>query len=319
MKPILFMEPVLKENIWGGTRLIDEYGYSSLSGRIGECWGICAHPEGDCIVKDGIYKGKNLSCLWKEEPSLFGNLKGDRFPLMIKMIDAKEDLSIQVHPDDDYAARQEKGALGKTEGWYIMDCKEGATLIAGHNAKSRAELKEMIEQGRWEELICEIPIKKGDFIQIDPGTVHAIKGGTMVLEVEQNSDVTYRVYDYDRKVDGKLRPLRIDKAVEVITVPTLPIEHVKRSSLNVVENEMCELISCRYYVAWRLKLTDAVSLEQKYPFLILSVMRGEGTLNGQTIRKGDYLILPAGFGQVKLKGNADIIVSTVNKGEECYD
>lgn len=312
MKPILFLEPVLKENIWGGTRLIDEYGYSSVSGRIGECWGVCAHPEGDCIVKNGVYKGKTLSRLWKEEPFLFGNLKGDRFPLMIKMIDAKEDLSIQVHPDDAYASRQEEGALGKTEGWYIMDCGENATLIAGHNAKTREELAEMVKQGRWDELICEIPIKRGDFIQIEPGTIHAIKGGTMVLEVEQNSDVTYRVYDYDRLVDGKLRPLHIDKAVEVITVPTPSIEHVKRSHFELAENQLCELISCRYYVAWRLKLTESLSFAQEYPFLIVSVMSGKGTLNGELIQKGDYLILPDGFGQVELQGNADIIVSTVN-------
>ena len=198
-KQILFMEPVFTHNIWGGTKLREEYGYSIEGDDIGECWGIAAHPNGTCTIADGAYKGKKLSDLWEEHRELFGNTQGKVFPLLIKIIDAKADLSIQVHPDDTYAAEHEKGSLGKMECWYILDCEPDSKLVIGHNAKTHEELEDMVHNGRWSELIREVPVKKGDFIQIDPGTVHAIKGGITILETQQNSDITYRVYDYDRE------------------------------------------------------------------------------------------------------------------------
>ena len=173
--PILFLNPVFTHNIWGGTRLRTDFGYEVEGDDIGECWGVAAHQNGDDTIREGIYAGKKLSQLWKEEPGLFGNVDIDRFPLLIKIIDAKDDLSIQVHPNDEYAKVNENGSFGKTECWYIIDCPENASLVIGHNAKTKEELSDMIHQGRWKEFIREIPVKKGDFIQIDPGTVHAIK------------------------------------------------------------------------------------------------------------------------------------------------
>ena len=133
-KQILFMEPVFTHNIWGGTKLREEYGYSIEGDDIGECWGIAAHPNGTCTIADGAYKGKKLSDLWEEHRELFGNTQGKVFPLLIKIIDAKADLSIQVHPDDTYAAEHEKGSLGKMECWYILDCEPDSKLVIGHNA-----------------------------------------------------------------------------------------------------------------------------------------------------------------------------------------
>ena len=146
-------------------------------------------------------------------------MDSDRFPLLIKIIDAKDDLSIQVHPDDDYAKVHENGSLGKTECWYILDCKKKCDDRYRTQFKDKEELSRMIHEGKWSEFIREIPIKKGDFLQIDPGTVHAIKGGTLILETQQNSDITYRVYDYGRLSNGKPRELHIDKSIDVITVP----------------------------------------------------------------------------------------------------
>ena len=171
-KELLFLVPVCMHNIWGGVKLREEFGYPVEGDGIGECWGVSAHPEGDGTVRDGAYKGRKLSELWAEHPELFGNLQYDRYPLLTKIIDAQDDLSIQVHPDDAYARKNENGSLGKTECWYIMGCKEDATIVIGHNAKDREELKQMVAEGRWQELIREIPIHKGDFIQIDPGTRH---------------------------------------------------------------------------------------------------------------------------------------------------
>ena len=311
MKSILFLEPVFKQMIWGGRQLADQFGYEIPGDRTGECWAVSAHPNGDCVVREGAYQGKTLSQLWKEEPGLFGNSDLDRFPLLVKIIDAKDDLSIQVHPDDAYAGENENGSLGKTECWYILDCPEGASLVVGHNAGSRQELREMIEQERWGELIREIPVKKGDFIQINPGTVHAIKGGLMILETQQNSDITYRVYDYGRLTDGKPRQLHVKQSIDVITVPAPSAADSVKSALALPENTLNELISCDYYTVWKLDVAGVMSFEQTHPFLIMSVIEGEGCVDGCRICKGDHFILPQSYGTAELRGEMTLIASSV--------
>ena len=219
MREIIFLNPVLKETVWGGKRL-SEYGYELPSDRVGEAWAISAHPNGDCTISGGAFGGMHLSELWKNHRELFGRDAGERFPLLTKIIDAERDLSIQVHPDDAYAKLHENGSLGKTECWYILDAVPGAKIVIGHNAKNRDEVRSMIEGKRWSEFIREVPVRKGDFFFIDPGTVHAIKGGTLLLETQQSSDVTYRVYDYDRPgSDGKPRALHIAESIDVIKAP----------------------------------------------------------------------------------------------------
>lgn len=309
-RPALFLKPVFKQMIWGGDRLGKDFPYEIPGDHTGECWAVSAHPNGDCVVAEGRYEGKTLSELWSEAPWLFGNSKSDRFPLLIKIIDAKDDLSIQVHPDDAYAGVHENGSFGKTECWYILDCPEDAALVVGHNAASKEELTEMIEQGRWSELIREVPVKKGDFIQIDPGTVHAIKGGLMILETQQNSDITYRVYDYDRLTDGKPRQLHVKQSIDVITVPAASAKDAVKSAADLPKNVMNELISCDYYTVWKMDVTEPVSFTQEYPFLIMSVIEGAGLMNGQMIKKGDHFILPAGYGKVDLQGDMVLIAST---------
>lgn len=310
-RPILFLEPVFKEMIWGGRRLAEKFGYEIPGDTTGECWGISAHQNGDDTIREGIYAGKKLSELWETHRELFGDLEGDRFPLLIKIIDAKDDLSIQVHPDDVYAAANESGSLGKTECWYIIDCPESAELVVGHNARTREELSEMIHQGRWDRLIRKIPIRKGDFIQIDPGTVHAITAGCMILETQQNSDITYRVYDYDRLTDGKPRELHVDKSIDVITVPAKSLKESVSHFSDLPENEWHELIKCPYYRVFKLNLNGSFELKQVYPFLNVSVLEGCGTLNGQVIKKGDHFILPSGYKTAELEGRMEIIASTV--------
>ena len=314
-KEILFMNPVFKQMIWGGDQLKTKWNYDVPGENTGECWGISAHPNGDCTIKEGTFAGKTLSQLWKEQPELFGNVEksevSDRFPLLIKIIDAKSDLSIQVHPDDVYANTHENGSLGKTECWYILDAPQGATLVIGHNAKDKKELTDMVRNGRWGEFLREVPVKKGDFIQIEPGTVHAIKGGIEILETQQNSDITYRVYDYDRLTNGKPRELHIDKSLEVITVPAKSVEdsiiHIKTD----VKNQMNLLMACKYYRVWKLDVEDSMQFTQDYPFLNMSVVEGDGLINGQYIKKGDHFILPYGYGEVTLQGNMELVASSI--------
>ena len=309
--PILFLDPVFKQMVWGGSRLGSEWHYDIPGGNTGECWAVSAHPNGDCTVREGIYKGKTLSQLWKEHRELFGDTKSKEFPLLVKVIDAKKDLSIQVHPDDAYAAAHENGSFGKTECWYVLDCEPDTTMVIGHNAVSREEMADMIRNGRWSDFIREVPVKKGDFIQIDPGTIHSIRGGMMILETQQNSDITYRVYDFDRLVDGKPRQLHIDQSIDVITVPSKPAQDNIHSTDGLPENRMELLISCDTYKVWKMDVTKRVSFEQEYPFLIMSVIEGDGLINGQMITKGDHFILPCGYGEVDLQGNMKLIASTV--------
>lgn len=313
MREILYLNPVFKEMVWGGDRLQKEFGYDIPSERTGECWAVSAHPNGDCVVKEGTFQGMTLSKLWSEKPELFGNPGVDRFPLLVKIIDAKDDLSVQVHPDDTYAGEMENGSFGKTECWYVLDCPEGATIKIGHNAATKEELSQMIEQKQWSELLREIPVKKGDFIQIDPGTVHAIKGGCLILETQQNSDITYRLYDYDRQVDGKPRELHLQKSIDVIQTPAQPPEKSVMDTNNLPKNTMNQLISCQYYTVWKLDLTESFTLEQEHPFLIIGIAKGEGTIDGKPVQKGDNIVLPFGYGKAALCGEMQLIISAPAK------
>lgn len=306
---IIFLEPVFKQMIWGGSRLRSVFGYDIPGNNTGECWAISAHPNGDCLVKNGSYKGKTLSRLWEENRELFGNAEGDVFPLLTKIIDAKADLSIQVHPDDAYAREHENGSLGKMECWYVLDCDADTTIVIGHHAESKEELKTMVDEQRWGELIREIPVKKGDFFQINPGCVHAIKGGTMILETQQNSDITYRLYDYDRLSNGKKRELHIDKSIDVITVPYQPLQPNGKGSTSNSWFE--ELICCPRYTVWRGSVNETKILKQDKSFMLVSVIEGNGYIGDVPVKMGDHFILPYGFGEQKVTGNFTIICSAI--------
>ena len=310
MREILFMEPVFKTMIWGGNKLRTEFGYDIPGEQTGECWAISAHKNGDCKIKGGTYSGKNLSWLWQQHRELFGELKGESFPLLIKIIDAKADLSIQVHPDDVYARNKENGSLGKTECWYILECEPDSTIVIGHNAKDKTELRQMIEDKRWQELIRVRPIRKGDFFQIEPGTVHAIKAGTVLLETQQSSDITYRLYDYDRLDNGKPRQLHIEQSIDVIKCPHRDVLS-GGSTMTGKEYDMTELIQCAFYTVSKIKLHGEQDFKQEYPFLNVSIIDGSGEIDGCGLKKGDHFILPFGYGMYHLKGNMELIESHV--------
>lgn len=312
-KEILFINPLFVEMLWGGNRLATEYHYNIPSDKTGECWAVSAHDKGDCTIANGMFKGQHLSELWNNHRELFGNIEGERFPLLIKIIDAKEDLSIQVHPDDAYAKVHENNSFGKTECWYVLDCVEDAKIIVGHNAKNKEELLKMIEQKEWNQLIRTVPIRKGDFFQIEPGTVHAILGGTLILETQQNSDITYRLYDFDRLSNGVPRELHIQKSIDVIQSP-----FVERSTERTITKEHNyikeELVNCKYYYVNKLDIDDVQScFHHDSPFLIMSVIEGEGKIDSIPIKKGDHFILPNEYQDYMLEGELSVIISSVNK------
>lgn len=308
LKPI-FLVPVLHEKLWGGNRLQEQFGYQIPSDHTGECWAISAHPNGDCRIRNPEYANMTLSGLWRKHPELFGHAGGgSTFPLLVKIIDAREDLSIQVHPDDTYAQLHENGSLGKTECWYVLDCCEGATIIVGHNAESPEQLKNMVANGLWDKLLREIPIQKGDFFQIDPGCPHAIKSGTLLLETQQSSDVTYRFYDYDRFENGKPRTLHIDQSLAVTRVPFTPNAQ-ERAVFQEGGAHVTQLVACPYYTVYHVEMDGIWEKTWEQPFVNVSVINGRGMLDGQEVVRGDHFLIPNGYGLMTLEGKLELICS----------
>lgn len=309
---IILLKPAFSHNIWGGNSLAKEYGYEIEGDDIGECWGISAYPEYESILQNTDCKGKTLTEVWKEYPECFGNIGVEKFPLLVKIIDAKDKLSIQVHPDDAYANINENGSLGKTECWYILDCPEkDAKLVIGHNARTKEELSQMIDDKLWGELIREVPVKKGDFIQIDPGTVHAIKGGFRILETQQSSDLTYRLYDYDRLSNGKPRELHLAKSIDVIQVPAKEMKDSISETSNTLVNVLQTLIANQYYTVYKLIMKEQCRFERKGPFMLCTVIEGNGKLNGVELVKGQHFIVPNGVEKLDLSGDMELIFSTI--------
>lgn len=315
MEP-LFMEPVFQEKIWGGNSLNTVFGFDLPSEKIGEDWAISAHPHGVSTVQNGPFKGKKLDHLWQEHKELFGNQQGDVFPLLVKILDAADDLTVQVHPDDSYALKHE-GEFGKTECWYIIDAKPGAQIIYGHNAKTREELAQMIKEERWDELFNKVTVKKGDFFYVPSGTIHGIGEGIMILETQQSSDTTYRVYDYDRTDDqGNPRKLHIEQSVDVTTVPA------RKSSLNISESKqgkssVITYLQTEFFNVYEWQVHGILKLKKQAPYTLVTVTDGYGRLvvDGKTyeLTMGTSFILPNDIESWELQGEATLIASEPGK------
>lgn len=313
MKQPIFLTPTFQERIWGGTKLASEFNYNIPSDLTGECWAVSGHPNGQSIVTDGPYKGYKLGELYKEKKELFGNHPSDVFPLLTKILDANQDLSVQVHPNDEYANKNENGELGKTECWYVIDCEEDAEIIFGHTAETREEFITRVEKGEWEELLTRISVKPGDFFYVPSGTIHALCAGVLILETQQSSDTTYRVYDYDRRdADGNTRELHIDKSIAVSTIPHENVNvtpKVKKDG----ETNITTYVEAEYFTVYKWDIASSYTDTQSHPFLIASVIDGEGQLETTegtfSLQKGDHLILPNGLGEFTIQGNVSLIVS----------
>lgn len=308
----LFLEPVFKERIWGGKNL-ESFNYDIPSEHTGECWGISAHENGSNVIKNGQHKGETLQNVWEKDKKLFGDSQLNKFPLLTKILDAEDELSVQVHPDDDYAKKHENGELGKTECWYIIDCDENAEIIYGHHAKDKDHLRELIETEQWNNLFNRIKVNKGDFFYVPSGTVHAIGKGIRILETQQNSDTTYRIYDFDRTdVDGNKRELHIEKSIDVINfekqfnaiTPEIEKEgnSIKRT---FVRNE--------FFTVQQLEVNDTFHYTKSAPFVLMSVIEGKGQVtidnSRYSIKKGDHFIITNEDKVIDISGNVNIILS----------
>ena len=311
MGHILRMNPVFKEMIWGGTKLKDIYGYEIPSDHTGECWAISAHKNGDCTIADGEYKGKTLSWLFENHRELFGNIEGDQFPLLVKIIDAKNDLSVQVHPDDVYA-KEHENSLGKTECWYVLETEENTKMVMGHHAKTKEELVQAIENDDYDHLLNKFDIQKGDFFYIPSGTIHAICKGSLIYEAQQSSDITYRVYDYHRKdKDGNERELHVQQSIDVTTVPYQPYDIENQVEETIENGKRKELVSSNYLTLNKYDMTGYNKVKNDKPFQLVSIIEGKGTVEGKEVKKGDHFVVCSDQKEVDFDGCMTVMICTL--------
>ena len=289
----------------------DVFGYDIPSDHVGEYWAISAHPNGVSTIKNGRYAGQTIDVLYAEHRELFGNRQEPVFPLLTKILDANDWLSVQVHPDDAYGLEHE-GELGKTECWYIIAAEPGAEIIYGHNAKSKEELRQQIESKDWENLLTKVPVKAGDFFYVPSGTMHAIGAGIMVLETQQSSDTTYRVYDFDRKDDqGNLRELHLEKSIDVLTIGEPANSRPVTTKVDDLKSTL--LVASDFFAVYKWEISGNADFEKTADYSLLSVLDGQGSLkvDGQDydIAKGSHFILPSDVEAWQIKGNLELIVS----------
>jgi len=316
MSELIFLEPVFQEKIWGGDKLATVFNYELTSDKVGECWAISAHPNGACTIANGEFKGLKLNELWDKHREVFGNVAGDVFPLLTKILTASDELSVQVHPDDAYGLANE-GELGKTECWYILAADEDAEIIYGHHAKDRTELAQMLEKGQWDKLLRKVKVKAGDFFFVPSGTIHAIGKGIMILETQQSSDTTYRLYDYDRKDDaGNPRELHLQQSIDVTTVPHIDAEN-KIDIQKIGESSIETLVKTPFFDVYKWNIQDCVEFEKTAPYTLVSVLTGNGTTKVADkvyeIKMGEHFIIPSDIEKWELAGNMTLISSNQGK------
>lgn len=313
---ILKLNPVFKDYLWGGTRLREEYGFESNLDKLAEGWMLSCHKDGENTIINGELADKTLSEVIKSNPEYLGE-NGKRFeyfPILIKIIDAKDNLSVQVHPDNDYAMRVEK-EYGKTECWYILDCDEDAELIYGFNREiTSEEFKSKIADNTFLDVVNKVKVNKGDLFFIDAGTLHAIGKGILLAEIQQNSNTTYRVYDYGRVgADGKTRPLHIEKAVDVTKCTPPSHSTSPEGELIKYDNYSTQLLTeCDLFSVKKISVSDFFDgVANGRSFVSILVTDGNGTVDGLDIKKGDSLFIPANYGTFTVKGNLEIILTRI--------
>ena len=326
MYPFILL-PDVKDYMWGGNRLRTEFGIKSDSDTIAEAWMLSCNPAGASTITNGAYTGQTLAeVLFSQLDGIGGskNPMGTYFPLLIKLIDAKKDLSIQVHPKDGYALEHE-GGLGKTEMWYILEADEGAQICYGFSRPiSREEMRRRIEDNTLLDVINQVPVKKGDVFLIEAGTIHAIGKGILIAEIQQNSNTTYRAYDYNRKdANGNLRELHIEDALAVTDTSYVP----GISPAPVYANEdgyakAC-LAMCSFFTVFDLKIASHADLccgmKSFQSLLFISgsariyfpdtAAQDENYLVMIEAKKGMSIFLPAGMGKYRIEGECEVLLS----------
>ena len=319
-RPFL-LKPAVKDYLWGGSRLNDDFNLGFDVDPFAEAWVCSTHPDGPSVAADS---GLSLSELVKKNPEWLGthaaSVAGGELPILIKLIDAKKDLSVQVHPDDEYAFRYENGSLGKTEMWYVLDTKPDTSLVYGFKRDvSEDMVRSAIEEGSVEDYLNHVPVKKNDLFYIEAGTVHAIGAGCLIAEIQESSNLTYRLYDYNRTdKHGKRRELHIDKAMKVAKLSSSATPRQPMRVLRYQNGWASELLTrCRYFQVERVLLNTEVH-RSLVPFRTggnsfhaLLCVGGCGSVSGDNVFinffKGDCIFVPADSVELKLHGKAQLL------------
>lgn len=316
--PLVF-NPIIKERIWGGTKLRDVLQKPIVSNISGESWELSTVPGDVSVVAHGALEGTDLNAVVALSPEAVLGKKvvaqfGDQFPLLFKFLDAREDLSIQVHPND-ALAKERHNSFGKTEMWYVMQADPGAQLIVGFKEDSNAAAyQEALAQHQVVDLLEKHSVQKGDVFFLETGTVHAIGAGTLIAEIQQTSDITYRIYDFDRRdTQGNLRELHTELALEAINYQRTESKKAYDQTMNV-SNVM---VDCPYFTTSFIPLTDTASVHSTNDsFTVLMVMEGDCALlygdKKMEVTKGTTILLPAALEAVQLKGKAELLEITIS-------
>ncbi len=308
----LFLKPIFLEKVWGGNQL-SQFNYDIPSDHTGECWGISAHPNGRNIILNGPYAGQTLDQLWKDHRELFGEFPSKDFPLLCKFVDAKAPLSIHVHPDDAYAYEFENGQYGKSECWYIIDAEEDAEIILGTTLETKEALQQAIESDTLLDNLRKVKVKPGDFYFIPAGTIHSIGSGIIAYETMQSSDISYRLYDYDRKRNDATQ-LEIQKALDVTQflaeIPSVIPEN------EIIENHKCShIVSNDFFTMVKWEVSGTLNYMKPREFCLVSVLEGEGSIitDGEIFKleKGSNFILTSEDLDSVFEGNFTLIISYI--------
>ena len=319
-KPFL-LKPSAKDYLWGGNRLNDEFAKEIELTPLAETWECSTHPDGPSFVASGEYKGKSLIKVLKNHPEYLGThpkTKGE-LPILIKFIDAKNDLSVQVHPTDEYANEYENGQLGKTEMWYVLDASKDVSLVYGlSHTTDKSVIKEAIENGTVEKYLQKVSVKKDDVFFIEAGTIHAIGAGALIAEIQENSNLTYRMYDYNRVgKDGKKRELHIEKALDVANLNGMAEPKQPLRVLKYRQGVASELLSrCKYFEVYRMIVNTERRQIVRYQsdemsFRVLLCVNGCGVIKFAdemlNVYKGDCIFIPADSVELTLHGKMQFL------------
>ncbi len=314
------MTPVYQQRLWGGTRLKREFRKADAPDATAESWELAARPDGASLVAEGPFAGKSLLELGGlDRPGLWGSACRDgRFPLLVKLIDAGQDLSVQVHPSDETALAR-LGEQGKAEMWYIVDCAPQASIYYGFSQRiDRAQLLARARDGSICQVLNRVPVSRGDVFYILPGTIHAIGAGIVIAEIQQDSDTTFRVYDYGRLgADGAPRALHLERAAQVLDYgPMAPRDCRANSGAHFPEFTLAEMFSCRYFRAYRVDVRGTARLScDGRSFHHLLCVEGAGRIRAGTqtwpLGRGDSFFMPAALGAYEIEGSCRVLLSHV--------
>ncbi len=317
--PIL-LKPCYRDYMWGGSRLRKEFGKDDGPTPIAESWELVSREDAQSVAQNGALAGKTLKDLRLIDAAQYWgtDCQNDMFPLLVKLIDAKRDLSIQVHPSEQSALAQ-FGEQGKAEMWYVVDCLPHSYIYYGFSTRiDEDELIERVNQGNICDVLNKVPVERGDVFYILPGTIHAIGSGIVIAEIQQNSDTTFRIYDYLRQdACGEMRPLHLQRAKSVIDyTPILPTECKVNSSAMFDGFSMTKMFSCRYFHAYRFDISGSARLmSDGKSFQHLLFVEGSGVLRVREeeipFRKGDSFFIPAALGGYAVEGVSKMLLSRV--------